>query len=563
MGNGPSSDIGRHAGAVAWLGAQAREPAERYAAATGRRAAEVRSVQHLRALKPEVLVTLHGRIDRALLDVLYARPAAGLCAPGLLCASDESALANLLEARAAWLRAPLPTGMPVVLRDLFQDSQPPFSQAVAAEAGVMVVRTHSDGVAAHLASRRLLCVAASADRPAPGPGAPACMYSGECVRLGSSVSSAVAEGLLCPPSDIRCHVLVWRACFGLIDPGDAVEQGWSLGLALASSSLIGATALAPGLLIEDPGTTLEDDIILRELGRGACLGAAVLAANRSPWMRRFGQYFILAGDPRMRTHEPRDPDLRTEEAPAAKTSMPRSTSRRVVRDAGATPRDRRRVNDLMLVAAMAEARRPDRLESIVALTELYRLMGPSSEVPGEDGPPASSRGSIQSVMARVMLSTGRIAFEWQSLTGNIQVSRTSCPICRRPSSSYLGTFHCIRAGRRRALVCPACQLVRDGPEGMDLAMVWSRGVFEIRGQAPPPGWVGRLCVWAGKTWNGRTVDWPVLPGGRLAGTCEIDLGARRGVHLAHLVLVSPRLRVAVLSCRVSLACAMTGAVPTP
>jgi hypothetical protein len=582
---------------VAALGGPLPEAAL-YASLTGRRVRAVRDAAELAdGPRPAVVVAPREAVGAELFDALYEGAGDGP-ASGIVCAPRAELRRQVLLRAAA---AVLPARPAVRRLDYnalhplggnggdgvhFGAHTPPAAlRAVAgAGAGVLTVFTHSDGVDAYLGPGMVACRQAAPPAGVPAARAPSCAALGHCLRLGRPIAHALAEGAILGPEGFRCGVLVWGTCFGWIEPSDALDARWALLDGFLASPAVGAVVTVPGLYFGDLQTGGLPLPLTLELAAGVEAGAAVARANRLPEMVRYGQRFVLFGDPRTRLAPPPAGEAAGEAAAEAAEAAAPAWATRVTslawdegeRDpaasapgaAGDAPGDAAEEASLDLAALLIDeqvAKFARGEGSAPNLEWNARWAGAAGEAllayraarrEGADAVAAEALAErFSAVWADFLISCGRLAFNWLPFAepGSLRLEERPCAGCGRRARGFVARLALPGAPPRRVTVCPRCQFVEDAPASSGVALALEDGrTLRLQGTLPAGAWQARLRLWAQDRRNGVTLPWPGAADGRpvraLALPAELPLA---GVGVANLVLVR-RAEFRVLAVRASL-----------
>ncbi|HYE28443.1 MAG TPA: hypothetical protein VEA61_09450 [Allosphingosinicella sp.] len=494
--------------AVIALGGDCAAEAALYAHLTGRRLGEAASLEQLAALPaPAVVVTAYDQVDETLLDLLYNQSTQD--APGLVFAFPGDDLRRQILARAAALRLS-PSETQVRRIDLFPlhregaaggaavldgDSDPQdYRDALAAGAALLTLSTHSDGIDAQLRPGLVLCGLRDDDVDAAADLAPSCVRTGLCHRRERPIAEARAAGELFDAGDVAAGVFVQDVCWGLYPAPGVQSPRWALSRRLLESFRVGALLTTWEIVGQTAHTC---DRLFDELTAGRPLGSALGAFLRSDESVRAGHRLCLVGDPAIRIAD----GWRAEQAGVAAT--PRPADPGAVSPPGALALLR------LMIMAGRESQRPGRPDtsnaalSAVLLHEMALASNADASATGE-----ALRDSAADYFAERYTDTVQCWIPYASDVETASETRP-CLACGRRVITRAYRLAIAGAGPRIHAHCPTCGPVRDGPEGLPLAVVpEADGRVRIAGVLPSSDWSARLVIDTQLPQYRRVWRWP-------------------------------------------------------
>ncbi|MCY1010182.1 hypothetical protein OV079_32375 [Nannocystis pusilla] len=302
---------------VVGLGVGAFEHARLYAHLTGRACEFAEDLERLAAF-PEaaVVVTTYAFVDERLLDQLYDRyPLTS--APGLIFSYDDADLSLQVLTRAAALhcshrhfeyrRVDINTNIefgahmaPEFSIVGAQATPAEFRRALASNAGLLTLYSHSDGIDAYLRDGLVLCPMEGADLDVQP--APSCVVTGYCQRCSRPMSEVLGTETLLHPRAVKAHVLVYCVCWGLYPSQHMYSPAYALSRRLLESFTVGALVTSWEINIQRLPLTAR---LFHDVARGLPLGEALARHLSSPEARGNYHKLCLIGDPGVRL-EPLD-----------------------------------------------------------------------------------------------------------------------------------------------------------------------------------------------------------------------------------------------------------------
>jgi hypothetical protein len=465
-----------------------------YAHLTGRRFRRALDPEDVPGDRLAVLVTLADDLHSDLLMDLYPPPE-GVPAPGILCGANLDDLRRQALVRAA---ATLPAGPPETpWLHLYQKRHitPPelssntgLREMLGAGAGLLTVRTHSNGLDAWLGPSTVLC---PLDGVTPGAGLlqrPRCHITGHCHKLKMPVDEARDAGALLAPEELSARVLVLESCFGLLQPDATLDPAWTFAPRLVASPRIGAFLTSWNVHFGGEGELAE---LADDLGSGTPLGDALSRFLNAP-ERRHRIRLCLFGDPRLRL-PPSSSSVLSAAKPVAEKRPPREGRR---------------------VAGELDLRRRMILEELDNMDDETRaLADPVLEALAKPG--GTTDAELRELMLQFLLSWAY----WPSPAQSIKVAEGSCHLCGRRTDLLLTRFP--GAGDRRINLCARCGRTQDMPASADVCL-WQTDPrrLALTGSLPSSDWcAGVIVESAGERFHYR---WPAAEDGSPAETCDIS-----------------------------------------
>jgi hypothetical protein len=303
--------------AVLAIGASAEEEARVYAHLTGRELvrAEGPGTTEL-AREVTVVITREEHLSPELLDAMFpAVPFAGPPGvstgrgmPGLIYAPSAAQLRRRCLCCAVTAVLPcqdrrvtyyLPTAPEGVRASGLKTTAGRETSATEAQrllssgAGLLALMTHSNGIDARLSAGVTLCSVKG--REVLGSNAvPNCVATSHCRVLNAPLDQALGGDRLWAPTLVRCGVLFWYACHGLLPAKGCLDVHWGL------VRLIWLTAPIGAMMTSLANLALFDAEILSGLGDDVRAGADIGSSLARHLARgaHLGNRFCLLGDPR-------------------------------------------------------------------------------------------------------------------------------------------------------------------------------------------------------------------------------------------------------------------------
>lgn len=500
-------------GAVAALEEDLAGAARLYAHLTGRRWIRVCGPKGLAdAPGLQVLALRRDQLTPALLSALY-RSDAQTPAPGLLIAARGSDLRRQILHRAMAALAP-PRARPIATEAMLTLDFEALGHgaslilgngadrdlkhaALAGNADLATVLTHSDGVDAYLDPGLTLCpmdnaALAGAERR------PMCRITGQCFRHGMPIDTAVASGKLMSPSRLRMRILNWIVCSGLIPNAGVVDPHWGLVEDIITRAAIGAMTTTWSAATLSP---VDLAPLRAALHMGEPIGRAVAQFNAA---HGAGMQLAILGDPAVRAFEPgAAPDTAHPiySAPRKADAPPPITT---ATKGGAA---------LYLHAARPGCPEPLRPVLDRALSDF--AAGRLAE---------ARRGILDFVTRRGT----QISHDWLSRSLGWQTAPAiDCPNC---GASVLHRGYRLagtQSGaqlRRFLAICPICGPISDAPgeTGIRLSVSGLPGVVTLHGMPVHGDWAARLRIGCRRDGALYLRDWPDGPDGMPVRRLRLD-----------------------------------------
>ncbi|HEU0080085.1 MAG TPA: hypothetical protein VFQ76_20730, partial [Longimicrobiaceae bacterium] len=456
---------------VVGLGADGAALAPLYAHLTGRSWSVADDERSLRALPaPTVVVTSARFLSSTLLDQLYPHES-GDPAPGLVFGHTFEELRRevLVRSAAAGLRGPLtlrsaefyalsraePVHTPARRVLSGEVTAAEVRARASADAGVLTVVTHSDGIDAYAAGDLTVC---RMDRPTlfVDRRRPYCLETGVCFRHGMPVEDFVRSGRMLSPDEFRCRVLVWGTCYGLLCEDGTLDPCSSLLARFLANPRIGAIATSWGAVMLNRRVLSP---LVEALARGTNLGDALGFFHRSALARTLGVRLCLLGDPRAALPRARPQDRAMRPA----TRAPRREADGV--DWGELTFLRAYLGHATLSAVGTLQRLGQAALEAVTVYEYLALRGLRLEGEESAAGPSLRRAVIEFLTRRGPV----ISIDWGALTANVRsLPRSACPSCGLAVAATVHRLRVPNASPRRLRSCPRCGVVEDAPVRSDL-----------------------------------------------------------------------------------------------
>ncbi|MCU7924663.1 MAG: hypothetical protein KZQ88_18395 [Candidatus Thiodiazotropha sp. (ex Dulcina madagascariensis)] len=502
------------------IGKDAVGPAELYAHLTGRDYRLAKDVEHLGKPPPRVVVTTMPFLSDSLMDALCpSANAAQPTVPGILCAATLEALRLrvLYTAALSLFNGVGPTESidlrPIELAPIkrapapkLYDNETPsveMRRMLAADAALLMINTHSDGVDAFLGPDLTLCSLLEKPlREGEGNG-PYCRESGICHRHGVSV--ATAREYLVDPAEITARVLIWSACYGVLAQHSIYDAMPGLLGSFLQADGIGAVIATRGVSF-----SLRDQLdgLYHDLSQGMPFGEAVARLNRSQSAIDSGVRFYLFGEPG-----------------AYLPNLPHVSDRPGDRLLDMPPANEKDYLELAFLKAYLSAcvlNLPQGLDHYLRLAieavQLYEYQyWLGAPVDGDQG----VQGDIlrKNVLDFLMRRGSGIFHVWLAFSVTMHSEEgQSCPGCGRTTTVTQVDLRIPGVSARRLVRCVRCGVVRDAPIWSDLALKIDGERFLLCGRRPKRDWAACLHLGCQNEMESTAWEWPALGDGSLAET---------------------------------------------
>lgn len=506
---------------VVGLGVGAFEHARLYAHLTGRACEFAEDLERLAAF-PEaaVVVTTYAFVDERLLDQLYDRyPLTS--APGLIFSYDDADLSLQVLTRAAALhcshrhfeyrRVDINTNIefgahmaPEFSIVGAQATPAEFRRALASNAGLLTLYSHSDGIDAYLRDGLVLCPMEGADLDVQP--APSCVVTGYCQRCSRPMSEVLGTETLLHPRAVKAHVLVYCVCWGLYPSQHMYSPAYALSRRLLESFTVGALVTSWEINIQRLPLTAR---LFHDVARGLPLGEALARHLSSPEARGNYHKLCLIGDPGVRL-EPLDvPDPL---AGVQAFQKPPTPSPRCF--AGLA------LLRLMILRGHASEGRPDVAARVTASAAEYEAM----LVEGRRHDAALVDRFRHDMLDWLTSQDTMLSKNWGRFVDSIEAlpEKTPCSVCGRRTVARAFVLRIAGAVPRRETVCPSCGSVQDMPLDHTLSMsVTPDGWMHLHGSPPRSEWLARVTIERFFTRETLHWDWPAAATGEPAQSFQV------------------------------------------
>jgi hypothetical protein len=568
---------------VVALGADADAAASLHAHLTRRRCRIAESFDALVLTeRPSVVVTTPEHLTAELLDWLYCQTRRS--APGVICGGRGVPLLRqvLVRAAAATICGPLtlarteifPTitasGLPEILGS--EATAVERRQALAGQAGVLTIMTHSDGVDAFLGADLSVC---ARGRDPSGVGlsaAPRCALTEFCHRHEITVAQAVASGATFPADDIAARLLVWDVCFGVMPSGSVVDPAWGIGARLLDSAGIGAVLTTWQITLSSPAYAHQ---VTDAIASGVPAGVVVARFNASRKAREHHHRMCLLGDPRVRL-----PSLDVPERATTRTARPSPalaktpneiqqaasgvvvarfnasrearehhhrmcllgdprvrlpsldvSERATTRTAGPSPTLAKTPNEIQQAALLrlcmvdAKGNAPKGPRAAFAAQALDAIE--AFEVAVTKGTPIAdldpSLGhKMRAAVLQYALAHGKLLENWIPFARSLRAATpTLCPVCRRRTDTLHVVMRPPGVTPRRLTLCPICGVLEDAPATSDVGFDLDGRTLRLCGEFPRERWTAAVLIGSSYPADSIQLMWPTLDDGAPAPFLEL------------------------------------------
>jgi hypothetical protein len=510
-------------GAVASIEPGAWSEGQLYAHLTGRRFLPLEDAERLSDAEDlEVLVCSPEALSWQLLDRLYERPRP--IAPGIVYGRTPAELrSQVLRASAlARLRARAEGAYIQVSPDRGGGSEEERSwiaEAIALDASVLAVLTHSDGLDAPLAKGvgrgNLLICPIRGVLDVPPHRTPECRHSGWCHRVRMQVADGFERGELVDPQAFRARVLVWSTCYGLVDRDAPLDRRWSLVDRFNLNPNIDVV-LAKWRAAFGHGPLTE---LVQGLALGSSVGEVVAAFNAGEGVLERGTQFAILGDPRVAAPF-------REVHPAVETFYGSPPS---IANGPADPQDAR-LREPGEVALLRQCmttplRYGDEERDAAGARERFEQAYLALE---RDSASAQRLAEVQNAALDCFRRYTEVVRGWSPLVVHQEFSiGASCGHCGALKTDAINTFGTLRA-RRRIGTCPRCQITEDSPVDLRLDFRVIGDQIELLGEIPRGLFAGIVVLWSTTALMGTVRRWPVGRDGSPLRQVALDAAWPRG-----------------------------------
>lgn len=519
-------------GTVLSIGDDTVPAAALYAHLTSRRLRKVGCVKEALSLRtPDVIVSPLKVLDDALVTFAL-RGKSGTC--GFILAIDEASLWRQVFVRSAAVflgslvqgdRVDLLTELPcgelsaARWRLLGAQSTPEgIRSALSSGVALLNVSTHSDGIDAFLSDELVLCSTIANLQSVDIRRRPACATTGQCVRVGCSVSQASANGKLLSVEAISAGVLLWNACSGILNPAAPINPEWGLGAAFIKSSHIGAVVTSFGISAK----ALRHEVALADhIAAGATIGRS-LALLRQTGGRQVGAGTILIGDPRVRVNV-----TRTAVAPLLERSTKHSKK-------GLPVTIRNIALFRALLGSAVEFKHGGEERKGLAQNALLTVLTYERRV-WSGGSVEKQGAEMRQALIAYLRKRGRFLQDWAPFSRVTRNTRRKCRACGGRCQVSILKLELPDTDSRQLVICSRCGIVEDTPADSTLTFkIGSDGRLLLSGKIRRR-WAGAVLVWSQAIADGTSYDWPADEKGWAAR--ELLLPPNFGVGSLNLALI--------------------------
>jgi hypothetical protein len=523
-----------HAGPTAALGGTVvcdeptlRAQARLYAHLTQRRLVDTADLSDLSDIDDlEIFICSSTKITEGLLDRLYDPERAKH--PGIIYGrTSEELHAQILRASAsAYLKTAAP-GLHVRLWPERGAGSPEehraVLEAIGLDASVMVLMSHSDGLDAALAKGLIACPIRSNVR-APEHRTPECGHSGWCHRLKLPVTEAFNLQRLVKPDALRARVLVWSACYGVLDDGAPLARQWSLVHRFALNPRLNVI-LAKWRCSWGHGPLHE---LVERLGAGVSVGEAVRAFNASPGVVERCSQLAIIGDPNVTSplseHYPRLDPFYSAQASSLTDAGPCYVYERCA-PGPLSQEDESRL-ELLEQSIRGPVSRSNPADPLGIAGSDFAACAAAFRA----DPSPVQKVALQKAALRCYRHLPDVIPEWAPLARTQRCSVAGpCGQCGISTSQALHELK-TNNGSRRVRACVRCQIIEDSPVGLDLDFrILPDRSLELLGVAPAAHFVGAGVIWSTNPVDGSAFEWPCGPDQLPVRRLQVDARWPRGV----------------------------------
>lgn len=530
---------------VVGLGVESFEEAKLYAHLTKRDCKLAHNLDEMRKLpQPSVVVTTIEYADETLFDFLYVS-APLQTAPGVvfsygndlrtqvLARSVAVQLIGLrhLEKRRIDINAMVDCGVCSLDGYSFlgnRSTPTEFREAIASNAGLLSLTSHSDGIDVWLSEDLVFCPIRSTDIRDHASPAPSCVVTGICHRCNRQLSQVVGSDLLLHPDIIRAHVMIICVCWGLYPSRHIHSTDSAFSRAVLQNLSVGALLTTWEINIHDLSVTAE---LFHNVSSGMTLGEALAIHLSSDASERKFHKMCLIGDPSIRLAESNEPD-------------PFASVRTVIKMPVPSARCIASISILKLILSQFEgAAASEAMESIVD----YEKMLIEGLRYDEDLGDRFRRQAVDFLSSHdTMLSK-----VWTPFADLVEVfpERKVCNVCDRRTITRKYALRIPGAAARCETTCPSCGSISDSPADQSLSMsVKADGTIHLIGEIPNQRWHGRVVVERFFTKENTTWVWPEGDDGKPLRTFQVPEPFPAVPFRLGLVLIFGQCELIVLGC---------------
>lgn len=507
---------------VVGLGAYSGEAARLHAHLTRRRCVIVDRWEELRGLgrRPSVLVTIPENMTVELLDWMY--DGQQKIAPGIICGANVQALLEqvLIKTAAASVSGPpirhrieiYPTvpvqGMPGVVGAGTSKSE--RCQALAGEAGVLTVMTHSDGVDAFLGRDLSICARNHDTGAFDRSSAPRCGLTDFCHRHNMMVADAISSSAIFPVEQMAARILVWDVCFGVMPAFSVVDPAWGIGSRLMQSHSIGAVLTTWQITLSSAACAHH---VTNLIESGMPVGKAVAQFNASRQAREHHYRMCLLGDPRIAL-------------PKLNSGFPKAVkAARSTRMSSSRGFDSGELALLRLCMIDAKDNIAERQRAVLARNALDAIetfeAAVAKQIQIADLQPLlglAMRGGV----LNYALARGKLLENWMPFAKSLHAGvPTVCPVCERQANVLQVAMRPQGVSKRRLTLCPICGVLEDAPITSNFSFTLERRTVRLGGDLPQRDWSAAVLLGSPYPADSLQLVWPQLEGGSPAPELEL------------------------------------------
>jgi hypothetical protein len=399
------------------------------------------------------------------------------------------------------------------------------TNAVALDASVLAVLTHSDALdaplsAGHGRGNLLICPIRNPLPVAPHR-TPECRHSGWCYRVRMSVEDAFARGELIEPREFRARVLVWSTCFGLIHSAAPLDRQWSVVHHFYMNPNIDVVVTKwRGAFGHGPFSEM-----VQNLAVGATVGEAVAAFNATEGILERGAQFAILGDPRIaapfsEVHPGVEQFYLSSRSMRENLSDPRPAG--VSSDAGPVDKSVALLRDCLTTPLRYSDEQRDAAAARNQFEQAYALFQ-------RDSTNSKYLAAFQGATLECLRRYADVIHGWSPRVLDQKFSiGTRCVHCGELKTNALNVFATAWEPRRVG-TCPRCQIVEDSPADFDLDFrVTERQQLELVGTIPEGHFSGLVVLWSTRPMAGTVRRWPVASDGSPLRRIDLDVEWPRG-----------------------------------
>lgn len=478
---------------VVGLGYNVKEAGLLYAHLTQRRYRTVSSLKELNPNRlPAVVITNTGLLNKELLELLYNSEKVRTQVTGVICADDPQLLRKQVLVRAAashlsghleFIRVDVSPGRLLEHKKVAGHeiiggnvASEEMRSALGRGAGLLSLKTHSDGIDALLIKDLTLCSMSQLQIKPGTQNMPVCQETRFCHRHEAHIDEVLQSGKVLSPEAIAARIFVFESCFGLLLPGGIIDFGWSLGHRFLVSDTIGAIITTWGLTYTGGVRT---KVLTQNLLKGMPVGAALALYNVSDGAKKYGNNhrMCLLGDPRVKLppQEFNRMAIKHYNSPG-KSKKPEVAE---IRQPSEVEFFEACFTNLLNTASDEQKRK----ESKVILAKLEACKTNFEKKSPDD----SVNLELRTAILNFILGNPQVFRAWLDFADEFanEDSAKICPSCDQSAISFrkIG-MKLSQKFQRRIEECINCGMLEDSPADVDLKFSYRNKVIELHGEFP-------------------------------------------------------------------------------